>query len=84
MRFVARTEDQRTLLARLDQPLHALFIDVDAVVDAVEDEVEQALENVDDERLVPRGDLAQVLARLALHAPVRAAALARDLGKRAP
>src|SRR5205814_1754660 len=78
------SELRRQQLARLDQPLHALFVDVDAVVDAVEDEVEQALENVDDERLVPRGDLAQVLARLALHALVRAAALARDLGERAP
>ena len=81
---MARAEDQRPLLARLDQPLHPALVDVHAVVDAVEHEVEQPLEQVDDQRIVAGGDLPQVLARLLLHAAVSPATLASDLGEGPP
>ena len=84
MRLVAGAEDQWPLLARLDQPLHAGLVHVDAVVDAVEHEVEQPLEQVDDQRIVAGGDLPQVLARFLLHAAVGAATLAGDLGEGPP
>ena len=82
--LVGRAQDERGARARLGEPPHPGLVDVDPVVDAPEHPLGDALQDVDAERVVAGGDLAQVLARLAVERVVGAPALARDLRQRAP
>ena len=82
--LVRRAQDERRARARLRQPLHPRRVDVHAVVDAAEHPPDDALQHVDRQRVVAGGDLTQVLARLAIERIVRPAALAGQLGQRAP